>query len=111
MPASDFDSDLQDLHRKSVGRLMAADVYDADAFAALNSSLCEKAELIKGEHVISKQVLDCLLSAAKAIESRAEYIPAVRADLARAGDFYMLLDLMVIGEGCGDRQSGVPRAK
>jgi hypothetical protein len=111
MPASDFDSDLQELHRKSVGQLLAADVYDDDAFIALKSHLCEKAELIKGEHVISKQVLDCLLSAAKSIESRAEYVPAARDKLLRAAEFYILLDLMVIGEGCNDRRAGVPRAR
>lgn len=109
MPASDFDSDLQELHRKSVDRLLTADTYDEGAFAALKEYLCEKAELIKGEHVISKQVLDCLLSAAKAIESRAEYVPTARAHRSKADEFYMLLDLMVIGEGCADRQPGVPR--
>lgn len=93
-----------------MGRLLAADTFDGDAFDALKLHLCQKAELIKGEHVISKQVLDCLLSAAKAIESRVEYVPAARANQARAGEFYMLLDLMVIGESCNDRQPGVPRA-
>ncbi|KQV95565.1 hypothetical protein [Pelomonas sp. Root1237] len=111
MAASDFDSNLQELHRKSVGRLLAADAYDDDAFAALKTYLCEKAELIKVEHVISKQVLDALLSAAKAIESRAEYVPATQKGLSRAAEFYMLLDLMVIGEGCNDRPTGVPRAR
>lgn len=65
----------------------------------------EDAELIVDEHVISRQVLDCIPAAVKAIESRPEYIPAVRAGLTSAEAFYMLLDRMVVGEGCGDRKS------
>ena len=71
MPASDYDLELQELHRKSVERLLGAEVFDKQAFDALRAYLCEKAEHIKAEHVVSKQVLDCLLSAWRTIESRA----------------------------------------
>lgn len=110
MPASDFDLELEELHRKSVGRLIAADSFDVSAFGSLKKHLCDKAEEMKSEHVVSKQVLNCLLSAAKAIESRAEYVQAVRPHLAMAAEFYLLLDLIAIGEGCNDRRPGVPRA-
>ena len=109
MSPSDFDLELQELHRKSVGRLLTAETFDRSAFEALKAYLCEKAEHIKSEHVISKQVLDCLLSAWRAIESRAEYMPDARKSVAMAAEFFMLLDLMVGGEGCNDRKAGVPR--
>lgn len=109
MTASNFDLHLQELQERAIGRLVAAEVFDKPAFDALKAYLCEKAELIKAEHVVSKQVLSCLLSAAQAIESRAEYIPEARANLAMASEFSMLLGFMAIGEGCNDRRPGVPR--
>lgn len=111
MPASDFDLELQDLHRKSVLRLLAADTFDESAFLELRRYLCEKAELIKSEHVVSKQVLSVLLEAAGAIESRAEYVPAARSNLGMANEFHVLLGLMAIGEACGDRVPGAPRIR
>ena len=109
MTASNFDHDLQELQERAVGRLIATDVFDRQAFEALKTYLCEKAELIKTEHVVSKQVLSCLLSASQSIENRADYIPEARANLAMASEFSMLLGLIAIGEGCNDRRPGVPR--
>ena len=109
MSASDFDLELQELHRKSVGRLLAADVFDRSAFTELKAYLCKKSEAIKSEHVVSKQVLSCLLDAIGLIDSRAEYLPDVRESAAMASDFHMLLGLMAIGEAWGDRSPGVPR--
>jgi hypothetical protein len=109
MTASDFDIHLQELHDHAVGRFLATDLFDKPAFDALKTYLCDKAELIKAEHVVSKQVVNCLLSASSAIESRSEYIPEVRQNLATASDFSMLLGLIAIGEGCNDRRPGVPR--
>lgn len=109
MSVNDFDLELQDLHSRSVGKLMAAEVFDKEAFDALKSYLCAKAELLKSEYVISKQILDCLLSAWRVIESRAEYIAEAKKHAAMANEFFMLMDLIVIGEGCNDRKPGVPR--
>lgn len=109
MNSSDFDPHLQELGERSIHRLLAADVFDRDAFDALKAYLCEKAEMIKGEHVVSKQVIQCLLSATEAIESRAEYVPEARASRFMASEFEMLLGLIAIGEGCNDRKPSVPR--
>ncbi|MBL0726077.1 hypothetical protein [Piscinibacter sp. HJYY11] len=111
MSPNNFDLELQGLHARSVGRLLATEVFDKDAFDALRSHLCEKAELLKSEHVVSKQILDCLLSAVQVIQSRAEYLPEARDHVAMADEFFMLLGQIVIGEGCNDRRPGVPRVR
>lgn len=108
MSPSDFDIELKDLYEKSVGQLMT-DYFDSSAFEAFYIYLRQKAELIKPEHVVSKQVLHYLLSAQQAIESRAEYLPAVKVNVHLAKDFATLLGLIAIGEGSNDRKSGVPR--
>ena len=109
MSASDFDLELEELRSKSVGRLVSAEVFDESAFAALKAHLCKKAELIKSEHVVSKQVVACLLEAASIIESRAAYVEGARSNAHLANEFHMLLGLIAIGEGCNDRKPGVPR--
>lgn len=109
MSASDFDMELQELQERSVGRLLMADVFDKPAFDALLNCLCRKAEIIKMEHVVSKQVLSCLLSASGAIESRAEYDEEVRRHAPLANEFSTLLELIALGEDCSDRNRGVPR--
>lgn len=77
MIASDFDLELEDLWKRSAGRLMAAEVFDSAAFSDLLSYLGEKAEIIKSEHVVSKQVLHCILWTVKAIDG-ARSLPARR---------------------------------
>jgi hypothetical protein len=72
MRASDFDSELEEPIRASVGRLMAVEVFDRAAFDRLKSHLVEKSEHIKGEHVISKQVVKALLKTSRIFESRAD---------------------------------------
>ncbi|MBB1519896.1 hypothetical protein [Aquipseudomonas guryensis] len=109
MSPSDFDVELKDLYERSVGQLMT-DYFDASAFDAFHEYLCQKADLIKSEHVVSKQVLHYLLSAQQVIESRAEYLPAAKQNIQLAEEFAMLLGLIAIGEGRNDRAPGVPRA-
>lgn len=109
MSVNDYDLELEELQRRSVERLFSAESFDAAAFAALREHICGKAEALRNEFVISKQMLSCLRDASKAIRSRAEYIPAARENLRVADDFEMLLDLLIAGEGCQDRQPGVPR--
>ncbi|MBD9416737.1 hypothetical protein IB234_19410 [Pseudomonas sp. PDM16] len=108
MNPSDFDVELKDLYERSVGQLMT-DYFDASAFDAFHEYLCEKAELIKSEHVVSKQLLHYLLSAQQVIESRAEYLPAVKQNIHLAIEFAMLLGLIAISEGRNDRAPSVPR--
>jgi hypothetical protein len=108
MTASDFDLELEDLWKRSAGRLMAAEVFDAAAFTSLLRYLAGKAEAIKAEHVVSKQVLHCILWAVKALEG-GRSLPAEAMPLT--SELYMLLDLIAIGEAPSDRKPGVPRVK
>lgn len=109
MHVNDYDLELEELHRRATVRLLAADHFDPEAFNALRQHICRKAEDLRTEFVISKQILECLRQASGAIRSRSEHLPAVRGHLAVANDFEMLLDLLIAGEGCDDRQPGVPR--
>lgn len=109
MSALDFDTELQALREKSVDRLLMAEVFDAGAFDDLLRYLDHKAQLLRSEYAISKQVLACLRGASEAILSRAEYVPAVKTHIEKAARFSMLLDLMIIGETLEDRSPGVPR--
>lgn len=109
MAASDFDLHLVELQKESVGRLVCAEVFDKAAFDALKAYLCEKAELIKQEHVVSKQVVACLLEAATVVDSRGQWIEGARQNAHLSTEFHNLLALIAIGEGCNDRKPGVPR--
>jgi hypothetical protein len=104
MSVNDYDLELEELQRRATGRLLAAESFDATAFVALREHICGKAELLRSEYVISKQLLRCLREAARAVRSRAEYVPGARENLHIANDFEMLLDLLIAGEGCCDRQ-------
>jgi hypothetical protein len=111
MAASDFDLELVELRRKSVGRLVAAEAFDQQAFDDLWTYLCEKAELIKQEHVISKQVISLVLEAAAVIESRAPRVEGARKNAHLVMQHHNLLGLLAHGEGCADRVPGVARVK
>ena len=104
-----FDLELQSLRERSVDRLLKADVFDREAFDTLLLYLDGKAHLFRAECAIPKQVLSCLREAASVILSRAEYVPAAKTNIDVAGEFEMLLDLMIIGETLADRATGVPR--
>jgi len=104
-----FDPVLDELRRRAVDRLLAVEVFDEAAFNALEDHLWKKAEGLRHEYTISKQVLSCLRSAAGAIWSRSEHDPAVRKHLHRANDFEALLDRLIAGEVRSDRRPGVPR--
>jgi hypothetical protein len=109
MNASDYDLTLEELSEASVGRLLAAEVFDLNAFRKLKDHLSAKSERIKSEHVVSKQVVNALLSAARAIENSAGHNAAARDNLALAQEFHLMLDLIAIGEAPSDRQPGKPR--
>jgi len=108
--ASDYDSKLEQLSEASVGRLLCAQVFDLSAFGRLKEYLSAKSEHIKTEHVVSKQVLKTLLSAAQAIENSAEHVPGAREHRGLAREFHYMLGLIAIGEAPSDRQPGKPRA-
>lgn len=109
MSGNDFDVVMDELTDKAVGRLLNADVFDVSAFDVLQDHLWQKAERLQHETCISKQILVILRSAAAAIRSRAEYLPAVREQLHLADDFEDLLDRLIAGETRSDRTLGVPR--
>lgn len=109
MSANDFDVVLKELTDRSAVRLLTAEVFDEAAFNALEDYLWQKAEELRDEFTISKQILGCLRSAASAIRSRSEHLPVVRKHIHRAEDFEMLLDRLIAGEVRPDRRPGVPR--
>ena len=104
-----FDLELQSLRERSVDRLLKADVFDREAFDTLLLYLDGKAHLLCAEYAIPKQVLSCLREATSVILSRVEHVPAAKANIEVAGQFEMLLDLMIMGETLADRATGVPR--
>lgn len=83
---------------------MAVEVFDPAAFSTLEDHLWTKAEGLRSEYTLSKQVLHCLRYAAKAIRSRAEYLPEVREHLRRADDFEEMLDRLIAGQTRSDRR-------
>jgi hypothetical protein len=103
------DMELEALNDKATGRLLMADVFDEAAFKNLYSYICEVAEKLKRESVLSKQFLAVVLNAASAIRSRAEYLPDVKKRIALADDFDMVLALVAVGEAPSDRRPNVPR--
>jgi hypothetical protein len=109
MSPSSFDTEMKELYEQSVGRLLNAEHFDLQAFDSFYSYLCTKATHIKNEPVVSKQVLQYLLQAQGAIESRAEYMPLVRQHIQLSNKFVMLLRLIANGEDCAQRVPGVPR--
>jgi hypothetical protein len=109
MPASDWDVELEELAYQATGRLFAAETLDLVAFDRLYDHLAIKAEAIKDENVLSKQVLSVLLNVRRAFERLAEYREDVRTHIGVAGRFEMLLDLIALGEAPSDRIPGAPR--
>jgi hypothetical protein len=109
MNVNDYDLELEELHRRATMRLLASESFDPAAFKALREHICRKAEDLRGEYVISKQILKCLREPSGVIRNQAEHVPAAREQLSVADDFEILLDLLIAGEGCADRQPGVPR--
>jgi hypothetical protein len=109
--ASDYDLTLEELSEASAGRLLVAQVFDLNAFSKLKEYLSAKCEHIKAEHVVSKQVINALLSAAQAIENNAEHVPGARENRRLAEEFRFMLGLISIGEAPSDRQPGRPRIR
>jgi hypothetical protein len=109
MEPNDFDLNLDELATGATMRLLGSDCFDLAAFEALYDYLCHKAEALRSEYVVSKQMLGCLRNASKAIRNQAPHVAAARENLHLADKFEMLLDLIIIGETPRDRQPGVPR--
>lgn len=109
MSLSDFDLELDELFDRSVHRLQAAEVFDASAFVALRDYLSDKAADIAAEHVVSKQVLGCLMKARDTIQRSATWVPEAKANVKMADDFDLLICQIAYGVDPATRQPGVPR--
>ena len=109
MSENHFDVVLEELADRAIGKLLKTDAYDASAFDALEDHLWQKAEGLRSEHAISKQILKTLRSAVAAIRSRSEHHPSVQDQLHRANAFDVMLDRLIAGERRSDRKPGVPR--
>ncbi|MGZ2748296.1 hypothetical protein [Burkholderia stagnalis] len=109
MSENDFDTRLDELADRSVGKLLKADSFDPSAFDALGDYLWQKAEGLQHEQCVSKQILRTLRSAVASVRSRAEYLPAVRDQLHLADEFDVMLDRLIAGETRAVRIPGVPR--
>jgi hypothetical protein len=103
------DAMLSELEGKSTHRLRAAEVFDHAAFLSLLTYLRERAKELRYDAAIPKQIVLAILGASTAITSRAEYLPEVRAHLALANEFDVLLDLIARGEDPDGRKPSVPR--
>ena len=109
MQNSDYDLHLEELMKNSVHKLFQIDVFDLDAFNKLYKHLCNKAELIKNDHVVSKQIMSCIFQAQRRIENTAEFNSVVKDNLELANKFALLLELIANGEAPDERKPGVPR--
>jgi hypothetical protein len=104
-----FDLVLEELTERAIGKLLEADIFDASAFEIFKDHLWRKAEDLQYESCISRQILRSIRSAAGAIRSRSEYLPAVREQIHWADDFEEMLDRLIAGETRSDRRPGIPR--
>ena len=109
MSLSDFDLELDELFNRSVHRLQAAEVFDANAFVALRAYLSGKASDIAAEYVVSKQVLGCLMKARDVIQRSAPWVPEAKTNLKMADEFDLLLCQIAYGVDPATRRPGVPR--
>jgi hypothetical protein len=109
MQNSDYDLHLEELMKGSVHKLFQIDVFDLGAFNQLYEYLCNKSELIKDDHVVSKQVMSCIFQAQRRIENTAEFNSVVKDNIEFANKFALLLELIANGEAPNDRKPGVPR--
>lgn len=111
MSENNYDLHLEELLYRSTGRLLMAEVFDLAAFQALEDYLWQKAEGLRNEHTLSKQVLACIRSTASAIESLVDYVPAVRENQHMAITFHSILDRLIAGETRDSCKAGAPRIK
>ncbi|WP_145997188.1 MULTISPECIES: hypothetical protein [Ralstonia] len=77
MSASNYDDRLAELYEASVGRLRKVEIVDASAFQALYDYVALKADSMRSEHVVSKQVLRCILDARQAVLESTEHVVVV----------------------------------
>jgi hypothetical protein len=99
---NDFDLVLKDLAENSIGKFRRLQTFDSDAFEQLYAHLELKADKLKSQSTISKQVLSVILDAGNVIAE-------AENNIGLQTKFSMLLPLLAINESPKDRVPGVPR--
>jgi hypothetical protein len=97
-----FDLELKELAYNSTDKYIMRAVFDQKAFERLYEYLEKKADQLKSESTISKQIVGTILKTANLLESQIK-----EKELAKK--FKDLLELMAISESPGDREPGAPR--
>lgn len=97
MNPSHFDLALDELFNQSVGKLRTAETFDCKAFVALMTHMRQQASSIADDHVVSKQMLTCLMQARDAIHRSAQWVPEAKHNLQMADEFEMLLAMVAFG--------------
>lgn len=105
----EFDPELNELFERSVHRLRAAEVFDAEAFSLLFAHVSKKASLLADEYVVSKQVLASLVGARDSIRNSAPFLPESANSLELADEFELLLSMIALGIDPAMRVGGSPR--
>ena len=109
MSSYNYDLRLKELVERSCGELLKNDYFSVSAFDELYEYLVEKSISIKGEYVLSKQLVSAIFQVKNTIERAGEFNPDVKRNAALASKFFDALEIMSMGEALGDRMPGVPR--
>ena len=106
---NDHDIHLKELYENSVGKLLMSEFFDKAAFDTLYQHLESKAELLKKEYIVSKQIISVILNASSIIRSTSRHVKGSKQNIALADKFENLLELICKNETPSDRQPNVPR--
>ena len=109
MSANHHDLELEELVRRATDRLLMEEVMDVEAFELLYDHIAAKAQKLRNQSALSKQILGSIRGAAESIRSRSEYLAEVRKHRDLAGKFDMLLDLLIASEDPAEKLAGQPR--
>ncbi|WP_152545554.1 hypothetical protein [Ralstonia pickettii] len=91
MSASNYDNRLAELYEASVGRLRKIEIFEASAFQALYDYVALKADSMRNEYVVSKQVLRCVLDARQAVLESTEHVVVMGERNAAMADRFLTL--------------------
>ena len=104
-----YDLHLKELVENSAGELLKNNSFRLSAFDELYEYLVESSISIKGEYVLSKQLVSAIFQVRNAIERAAEYNKEVKSNVALASKFVDALETISMGEAIDERKPGVPR--
>lgn len=84
MNPENYDLKREELTGKAACKLLSSDTFYLIAHDRLYKYICERAEEIKSEYVVSKQIVFSIYSAQRAIESTAGYNQQSKSNLVMA---------------------------